>query len=75
MVRVSLCGSLLASASNDQTVRVWQVSCISMNMSLAILKLNYSISSQAEGWGSIHQKDVFNFYKHVFFYLSKSLLV
>ena len=26
MVRVSLCGSLLASASNDQTVRVWQVS-------------------------------------------------
>ena len=25
MVRVSLCGSLLASASNDQTVRVWQV--------------------------------------------------
>ena len=47
-----------------------------LKMSLAISKLNYSsISSQAEGWGSIHQKDVFNFYRRVFFYQSKSLLV
>ena len=77
MVRVSLCGSLLASASNDQTVRVWQVSCNSLKMSSAILKLNYnSISCQAGGWGTIHQKDVFNFCKNVFFpKLSKSLLL
>ena len=73
MVRVSLCGSLLASASNDQTVRIWQVN--RLKMSLSILETNFnSFSCQAGGWGSI-QKDVFNFYKSVFTNLSKSLLV
>ena len=36
MVRVSLCGTMLASSSNDQTVRVWQVGLLVLVLVLVL---------------------------------------